>query len=57
VFEGRKGAVLCAVDKASGTQLAKAQLPSSPVFDGMAAANGRLYISLKDGRVMCMSGE
>jgi hypothetical protein len=56
-FEGRKGGVLCAIDKAGGTQLAELQLSSPPVFDGMAAANGRVYMSLKNGQVVCLSGK
>ena len=38
---------------AGGKELGTAKLPSAPVFDGMAAANGRLYISTKDGRLRC----
>ena len=30
------------------------ELDASPVFDGMAAADGRLYISLENGRLLCM---
>jgi hypothetical protein len=55
-FEGRKGGVLCAVDKADGTQRAEVQLPSSPVFDGLIAARGRLFLSLKNGSVVCLQG-
>jgi hypothetical protein len=27
-----------------------------PVFDGMAAANGNLYVATTDGRVLCFAG-
>jgi hypothetical protein len=37
--------------------LAKYRLDSAPVFDGMAAANGRLYLSLENGQVLCMAGQ
>jgi len=37
--------------------LAQYKLDSAPVFDGMAAANGRLYLSLENGRVLCMEGQ
>lgn len=30
------------------------KIPVIPVWDGMIAANGRLYVSLKDGTVLCM---
>jgi outer membrane protein assembly factor BamB len=56
-FEGRKGGILLATAKASGEKLAEFELPSSPVFDGVIAANGRLFMSLTDGSVLCMAGE
>ena len=55
-FEGRKGAVIWAVSAADGKKLAECPLPAPPVFDGMAAAAGRLYISTTDGKVMCLAG-
>lgn len=56
-FEGRKGGILLATSKASGEKLAEFELPSSPVFDGMIAANGQLFMSLMDGSILCMAGE
>ncbi len=53
-FEGRKGGLLRAVSSADGTTLAEYQLDSPPVFDGMIAAKGRLYISTRDGRLTCL---
>ncbi len=53
-FEGRKGAVLWAVSAGDGKKIAEHKLDSPPVFDGMIAANGRLYVSTRDGRVVCM---
>ena len=52
-FEGRKGGVLCAIDPATGEGTWKCELPAPPVFNGMIAANGRLYISMQDGKVAC----
>jgi hypothetical protein len=52
-FEGRKGGVLLAVDRASGKSLWKYSLSSPPVFDGLAAAAGRLYIAMRDGGIAC----
>jgi hypothetical protein len=52
-FEGRKGGVLWAVSTADGKKLAEYSLDHPPVFDGMAAARGRLYISTTDGNVAC----
>ena len=51
---GRDGRLL-AVSANDGKTLADYQLPSPPVFDGMAAAKGRLYLSTKNGQVVCMS--
>ncbi len=56
-FEGRKGGVLYAVDKEDGTQLAEIKLPSSPVFDGLIAAGGKLFVSLKNGSVICLDSQ
>ena len=53
-FEGRKGALLCVVSAADGKTLAQYKLDQPPVFDGMSAAGGRLFISLKNGSVICM---
>jgi len=50
-------AILIAFSASDGTELAQYRLDSTPVFDGMAAANGRLYLSLENGRVLCMEGQ
>ena len=52
-FEGRKGGVLYVVDSATGERLASHTLPSPPVFNGAAAANGRLYVVARDGSITC----
>jgi outer membrane protein assembly factor BamB/2-polyprenyl-3-methyl-5-hydroxy-6-metoxy-1,4-benzoquinol methylase len=51
------GAVLVAISATDGSELARYKLDCAPVFDGMAAADGRLYLSLADGRVLCMAGQ
>ncbi len=53
-WEGRKGGVLAAFAASDGKELAEYKLDSAPVFDGLIAANGRLYISTLDGRLLCM---
>jgi len=55
-IEGQSGALLWAVSASDGKKLAEYNLQSPPVWDGMAAANGRLYMSTTDGKVLCMSG-
>ncbi len=46
--------VLRAIGVERGETLAEYDLPAEPVFDGMAAAQQRLYLSLKDGTVQCL---
>jgi hypothetical protein len=55
-FEGRAGGVLLAVAAADGETLADYSLDSPPVFDGMAAVNGRLLMATVDGDVVCLAG-
>jgi outer membrane protein assembly factor BamB len=52
-LEGRKGALLLAVSATDGKKLAERQLQSPPVWDGMAAAAGRVYLATLDGKVIC----
>ena len=56
VLEGSQGALLWAVST-DGTKLAEQKLDSPPVFDGMAAAGGRLYISTTAEAVLCLDGQ
>jgi len=56
-FEGRKGGVLRVVAAASGKMLDEYDLPAPPVFDGMAAARGRLFVAATDGSVLCFGPE
>ena len=53
-FEGRMGGLLCVVSAADGKTLAQYKLEQPPVFDGMSAAGGKLFISLRNGNVICM---
>jgi outer membrane protein assembly factor BamB/ubiquinone/menaquinone biosynthesis C-methylase UbiE len=54
---GNKKAVLMAISASDGTELAKYELDCPPIFDGMAAAYGRLYVSMTDGSLVCMAQE
>ncbi|MFQ6035778.1 MAG: PQQ-binding-like beta-propeller repeat protein [Sedimentisphaerales bacterium] len=54
-YEGKMGGILWAVSAVDGRRLAEYKLDSVPVFDGMAAANGRLYLAMKNGRVLCLA--
>jgi outer membrane protein assembly factor BamB len=53
--EGRKGGLLLAVTALEGETLAEYKLDSPPVFDGLAAARGRLYLAALDGTVTCFA--
>ena len=53
-FEGRRGARLAALSPKSGATLAEHSLDAPPVFDGLIASAGRLYLSLEDGSVVCL---
>jgi outer membrane protein assembly factor BamB len=50
---GERGSVLRAVSAADGSTLFELEIGSAPVFDGMAVAAGRLYLSTVDGHVHC----
>ena len=49
-------AALVALSTSDGGRLASYPIPGPPVWDGMAAAGGRLYLATVDGRVLCFCG-
>jgi len=53
-LDGKAAASLLAVSPADGRVLAEMALPATPVWDGMAAANGNLYVALANGQIMCL---
>ena len=55
--EGRRGGLLWAVSARDGKKLTEYKLDSPPVFDGLIAVDGRLYMSATDGRILCLSGD
>ena len=56
-FEGRGGGRLMAFAAKDGKALATVALESPPVFDGLIAAGGRLYMVDKAGAVRCYGGK
>ncbi|MBC8218112.1 MAG: hypothetical protein H8E73_06565 [Planctomycetes bacterium] len=56
IWNGEDGAVLLAVSKKDGTRIAEHRLNSIPVFDGMIAAESKLFVSLKSGDLICLGG-
>ncbi len=52
---GRRGAaILLTLDAQKGTPLARFDLPANVAYDGLAAAGGKLYLSLADGSIVCL---
>ncbi|MDP6635391.1 MAG: PQQ-binding-like beta-propeller repeat protein [Phycisphaerae bacterium] len=56
-LEGKKGGHLWAVSTVDGEKLSELKLDSVPIFDGMAAAGGKLYMATVDGKVVCFDGK
>lgn len=52
-LEGSQGAILWVVSTKTGEKLREIPLSSLPTWDGMAAANDRLFIATTDGKVIC----
>jgi len=55
-WQGKSGGLLQVVSAETGEKLAEYKLDSYPVFDGISVADGRLYMSLRDGKVACYAG-
>ncbi|MGE4003656.1 MAG: PQQ-binding-like beta-propeller repeat protein [Planctomycetaceae bacterium] len=55
-LKGESGGVLLAVSAADGTAQAKFDIDALPVWDGMAIAEGRLFIATTDGRILSFRG-
>jgi hypothetical protein len=53
----KNDSVLQVISTADGKTLRQYPLEAEPVFDGMAAAYGRLYLAMKDGKILCMAGK
>ena len=55
-YEGRLGGSVWICSETDGGKLAEYPLPSPVVWDGMAAAGGKLFLSTCDGSVLCYAG-
>jgi hypothetical protein len=53
-FEGRLGSELWTISAADGTTVSQQKLDEMPLFDGMIAAENRLFMCTDDGAVICM---
>jgi hypothetical protein len=56
-WRGERGGKLWVVSKTDGSRISGLDLETAPVFDGMIAAEGRLYVSLMNGKVVCLKGQ
>jgi outer membrane protein assembly factor BamB len=52
--ERDRGYILRSYDASRGTKVGEITLPGEPAFDGMAAAYGRLFVSLQNGQLLCL---
>jgi hypothetical protein len=52
-LDGKSGGSLLAVNTEKGSIGGEIKLDSPPVWDGMAIAQGRLYVASVDGKVTC----
>jgi hypothetical protein len=52
-FDGRKGGLITIHSKEDGKLIRQIELTSPPVFDGLASADKKLFISCRDGSVLC----
>jgi len=53
-LRGREGAILHVARVQDGRRVAAYQLASPPVWDGLAAAHGQLFLAALDGTVSCL---
>ena len=54
LLNGSKGSLLRAISANDGSTISDVQLDSLPIWDGMAAARGQLFLSTQDGTVICL---
>ncbi|HUU43501.1 MAG TPA: hypothetical protein VMX57_06960, partial [Planctomycetota bacterium] len=50
----KDGGVLTSYSAKDGSKLAEVLFDDAPVFDGLAAAGARLYVSTQSGKVVCL---
>lgn len=55
VYSGEKGGVLAIHDAKTGEMITETKLDAEPVFDGMAVADGKIYLAMKNGKIVSYS--
>jgi len=56
-LKGKHGGVMQVFSKADGKKLAQYTLDALPAFDGLIAAEGKLYMVTDDGAIICFEGK
>ncbi|MCD6303937.1 MAG: PQQ-binding-like beta-propeller repeat protein [Planctomycetes bacterium] len=56
-LKGKYGGVLQVFSRKDGRKLAERKLDYLPAFDGLIAADGKLYMVTKDGSLVCYEGK
>jgi hypothetical protein len=56
-YQGQQGGLFLGVSKETGETVFQRKLPAPPVWDGMAAVTGHVFICTTDGRLTCLSRE
>ena len=52
-YDGKRGGTLYAIDSDSGAIRQRLELDSAPAYEGLSVAFGRLYLSTRDGKLIC----
>jgi outer membrane protein assembly factor BamB len=53
--DGKKGCLQ--IYSSAGALLQEIAIPGNPMYDGLAVAHGRLFVSMKDGRLLCFGAK
>ena len=56
-FKGSHGGVMQVFSKQDGRKLAQKKLDYLPAFDGLVAANSKLYMATECGSIVCYEGK
>ncbi|MEM7144783.1 MAG: PQQ-binding-like beta-propeller repeat protein [Verrucomicrobiota bacterium] len=54
-WTGKSGGILYAASATDGTKRAQIDLPAPTIFDGLAAADNKLYLALQNGQLLCLA--
>jgi len=57
MYAAQTGGQLCLYSARDGSERSRIELKASPVWDGVAAAHGHLYVVMTDGRIACLKAE